>query len=90
MLTTWHPVSAKFAITSPTICGRSVGIVCSRTQATWLFCHIDVLLLINYRKATRKTGNVAATSEVEWKFILAVPSLNQSFALTAIAERTMV
>jgi hypothetical protein len=33
-LTTWHTLSPKLALTSPTSCIRLVGIVLSRTQAT--------------------------------------------------------
>jgi hypothetical protein len=35
-MTTWYLLSANLALTSPTSDGRSVGIVCSRTQATEL------------------------------------------------------
>jgi hypothetical protein len=41
MLTTWHQLSEKFALTSPTRGGRSVGIVRLRTQNTEFFSLLD-------------------------------------------------
>jgi hypothetical protein len=37
-LTTWHPLSANLALTSPTSGSRSVGTVRSRTQAKGFVC----------------------------------------------------
>jgi hypothetical protein len=54
------------------------------------FCHNYLLLVINYGKNMRETGNVAATCEVELRFTPTAASLNPSLALGATAERTMV
>jgi hypothetical protein len=40
VLTTRHPLSAKLALSSPTGCGRSVGIVRLRTKTTELLNHV--------------------------------------------------
>jgi hypothetical protein len=44
-LTTWPLYPQKLAITSPTSGGRSVGIVCSRTQTMEFFLYIPVSIL---------------------------------------------
>jgi hypothetical protein len=48
MLTTCHPYPQKLALTSPTSSGRSVGIVCSRTQALEFsfFFSLEIILRI--------------------------------------------
>jgi hypothetical protein len=47
-LTTWHLLSAKFALTSPTSGGRSVCIVHSLAQATKFSCsHVKLFAVVS-------------------------------------------